>query len=195
MGAIKDRICALRNSWIGYPGNFLDVRKCSQEFPWVLQSKAKVKRTPCGPSGGKLGVATSALESAAKAAKAPSCKQERKEEPRRPRIQHPRRRRRSAVRICRSCWVPSTRKRAQTPETLSAAMPARMLEVSFPRARARVTMEPRRPQDKMKGSQMPRRGRHPQQIFHSQVTSRRAGAQMQSFRWATNSTRRSCGSS
>ena len=58
---------ALRNSWIGllYPGIFLEIRKCSQKFPWVLQSKAKVKRTPCGPSGGKLGVATSALESAA----------------------------------------------------------------------------------------------------------------------------------
>ena len=54
---------------------FLD--RVIQEFSWisenavrnfqlVLQSKAKVKRTPSGPSGGKLGVATSALESTAK---------------------------------------------------------------------------------------------------------------------------------
>ena len=159
---------------------------------WVLQSKAKVKRTPCGPSGGNLGVATSALERC----KASSCcKQERKEEPRRPRIQHPRRRRRSAVRICRSFSKPSTRKRAQTPETLSTAMPARTRKACFLRARARVTMEPRRPQDKMKGCQMPRGGRHPQQTFHSQVTCRRAGARMQSFRRTTNSTKRSCCSS
>lgn len=46
--------------------------------------------------------------------------------------------------------------RAVTSEILSAAMPARMLEVSFALEKARMSMEPRRAQeqDKMKGSQM-----------------------------------------
>ena len=58
--------CALRNSWIGLSRNFPGYQKMQPGISWVLQSKAKVKRTPCGPSGGNLGVATSALESAAK---------------------------------------------------------------------------------------------------------------------------------